>query len=263
MARVEWNTSGERYYEVGVDRGVLYPQGSGGVAWNGLTSVNETPSGAELSSYYVDGIKVLDVVSSEEFKATIEAFTYPEEFELYDGYSQLGNGLYVTNQERNTFGLCYRTFLGNDVSGIEHGYKLHLIYNAIATPSSRSNTTLGDSIDPISFSWNISAKPTYVPGSKHSAHIIIESTTTEPKLLAALEDVLYGKYDTPPRLPSPEQLVDYYAGDFIFRVVDHKDGTYSVISTDEFSHYIDATTFELSKDSVVSIDPNTFTATSS
>lgn len=263
MTRVEWNSQGERFFEVGVDRGVLYPDSAPGVAWNGLTSVNETPSGADLVSYYVDGLKSLDVISSDEFRATIEAFTYPEEFEMYDGYAQLGNGLYTSNQERKTFGLCYRTFIGNDVSGLEHGYKLHLVYNAIATPTARSNSTLGDSIDPLTFSWDISTKPVYVPGSKHSAHIIIDSTKTEPKLLAALEDVLYGKYDTPPRLPSPEQLVDYYEGDFIFRVVDHGDGTFSVISTDEFANYIDATSFQLSKDSVILIDSNTFTATSS
>lgn len=263
MAKVEWNSSGERFYEAGVDRGVLYPQNAPGVAWNGLISVDEKPSGVEVSSYYVDGLKVLDVTSSEQFNASLEAFTYPEEFELYDGYSQLGNGLYVTNQDRSTFGLCYRTLLGNDISGIDHGYKLHLVYNAIATPSSRSNSTLDDAIDPLTFNWEIATKPVYVPGSRHSAHIIIESTKTEPKLLAALEDVLYGKYDTPPRLPSPEQLVDYYEGDYIFKVVDHKDGTFSVISTDEFAQYVDATSFQLSKESVVSIDSNTYTASSS
>ena len=263
MARVEWNGSGERFYEVGVDRGVLYPVSGEGVSWNGLVSVKETPSGAALTSYYVDGIKVLDVIDAEEFNASIEAYTYPVEFEAHDGFTQLGSGLSVATQERDTFGLCYRTFLGNDISGLDHGYKLHLIYNAIATPTSRSNSTIGDSIDPITFSWNISTKATYVPGSKRSAHIIIDSSKTDPNLLAALEDVLYGKYDTPPRLPSPSQLVNYFEGDYIFRVVDHLDGTFSVISTDSAAHYIDATTFELSYPSVISVDTNTYTASSS
>lgn len=263
MARVEWNLSGEKYFQLGVDRGVLYTSSGEGVPWNGLISVNETPSGTNLTSYYVDGIKVLDVLDAEEFNATIEAYTYPDEFEEHDGINNFGSGLSVASQTRNTFGLCYRTYLGNDIQSVDYGYKLHLVYNALAAPTSKTNSTITSSITPETFSWNISTNPVYVPGAKRSSHIIIDSTKTEPKLLAAIEDVLYGKYDTAPKLPSPEQLINYFEGDYIFKVVDHGDGTFSVISTDEYASYIDATTFQLTKDSVVSIDANTYSATSS
>lgn len=263
MTKLEWNSFGEKFFELGVDRGVLYTSSGYGVPWNGLVSVNEAPTGTDLTSYYVDGIKVLDTLNSEEFSATISAYTYPDEFEEYDGFVELGTGLTASSQQRNTFGLCYRTYLGNDTASLDYGYKLHLVYNALATPTARTNSTLTSSITPDVFSWTISTNPVYVPGARRSAHIIIDSSKTESKLLAAIEDVLYGKYDTAPRLPTPEDLVHYFDGDYIFKVVDHMDGTYSVISTDEYASYIDATTFQLSKESVVSIDSNSFTATSS
>jgi hypothetical protein len=272
LAKLEWNSFGEKYFEAGLDRGVLYSTDGVGVAWNGLVSINETPSGAELSSYYVDGVKVLEVLDYEEYKATISAYTYPFEFEKHDGYiseakeffPNLTEGLSISSQERLSFGLCYRTYLGNDVSNFEHGYKIHLIYNAIATPSTRNNTTLNSTISPELFSWDLSTTPlvaSYV--KRQTSHVIIDSTKTEPKLLSAIEEVLYGKYDTAPRLPSPDQLFNYFDGEYVFKVVDHMDGTYSVISTDQYVSYLNDTTFQLSKTSVVSIDSNSFEVSSS
>lgn len=262
MTKIVWDTVGEKYYETGVDRGVLYTNEKG-VPWNGLISVSENPSGTDLVSYYVDGIKVLDVISAEEFNATIEAYTYPEEFELFDGYSELGNGLYVTNQDRGSFGLSYRTKLGNDVDGVDHGYKLHIVYNAKAAPTNRQNNSLNDSPDAMTFSWDLSTKPVYIPGSKHSAHIIIDSRKTDPLLLESIENFLYGQYDMDPWLPSAQNLIDFFEGDFVFRVVDLGNGMFSVISTDEAITYLTPDTFQLNWPSVTLLDPNTYTATSS
>lgn len=262
MTKIIWDTVGEKYYETGVDRGVLYTDETG-VPWNGLISVSENPTGTDLVSYYVDGLKVLDVISAEQFNATIEAYTYPQEFEVFDGYAELGQGLYVSSQDRGTFGLSYRTKLGNDVDGIDHGYKIHIVYNAKATPTSRDNSSLSDSPDAMTFSWDLSTKPVYVPGSKHSAHIIIDSTKTDPIILEEIENVLYGQFDQNPRLPSPEQLVNYFQGEFVFRVVDLGNGTFSVIGTDEAVKYLSYDTFQLDWPSVTLIDADTYTASSS
>ena len=213
MAKIEWDKTGERLYETGVKNGVLYVQEGGaypkGVAWNGLTAVTESPSGAEATPLYADDIKYLNLLSTEEFGATIEAYTYPDEFAACDGSAALADGVMIGQQARKTFGLCYRTTIGNDTEGNDHGYKLHIIYGALAAPSEKAYATINDSPEAITFSWEVTTTPVNVTGAKPTASITIDSTKADPTKLAALEDILYGKDGEPgnePRLPLPDEI---------------------------------------------------------
>ena len=217
MAKLEWDKSGQRIYETGVKMGVLYVQDSSGaypkgVAWNGLTAVNETPSGAEATPLYADDIKYLNLRSAEEFGATIEAYTYPAEFEQCDGSAEIAEGVVVGQQARATFGLCYRTVIGNDVNGNEHGYKLHLIYGATAAPSEKAYATINDSPEAITFSWEISCTPVEVPGLKPTACITIDSTKVDKTKLQQLEAKLYGDGSEEAQLPLPSEIKTMFAG---------------------------------------------------
>lgn len=217
MAKLTWDDTGKRLYETGVDRGVLYTLGASsntydsGVAWNGLTGVTESPSGAEATDLYADNIKYLSMRSAETFGATIEAYTYPDEFAECDGSAELATGVVIGQQTRKTFGLCYRTVLGNDVNLNDHGYKLHLIYGCTASPSEKGYATINDSPEAITFSWEITTTPVNVTGFKPTACITIDSTKADAECLAALEDVLYGSDTggsggTAPRLPLPDEV---------------------------------------------------------
>ncbi len=225
MSRVQWDKVGEREFETGVDHGVLYlPDNTGayatGVAWNGLTTVTESPSGAESNKQYADNIPYLNLVSAEEFGATIEAFTYPDEFAQFDGDAQPKTGVYVGQQSRKSFGLSYRTLKGNDLEGTDYGYKLHLVYGAQAAPSEKSRATVNDSPEAITFSWEITTTPVAVTDLKPSAHIVIDSTKVDPAELAELEAILYGTNanaaatppttDEEPRLPSPDEVIGLF-----------------------------------------------------
>ena len=193
---LSWDGTGDKLYETGVDRGVLYPMGTNGyetgVAWNGLTGVTETPSGAEATKLYADNIKYLEIRSAEEFGGTIEAYTYPDEWAECDGSAALVTGVYAGQQPRKIFGLCYRTVLGNDVDLDKHGYKLHLVYGCTASPSERSYATINDSPEAITFSWEFSSVPVPVEGHKPVSCITIDSTKVDPTKLKNLEDKLYG-----------------------------------------------------------------------
>lgn len=212
MAALTWDKSGERYYETGVRRGVLYPiqedgKYSKGVAWNGLTAVTESPSGAEPSPLYADDIKYLNLMSVEEFGATVEAYTYPAEFAECDGSAALVKGVTVGQQNRKTFGLCYTTTLGNDVKGNELGYKLHLIYGAMAAPSEKAYATINDSPEAITFSWELTTTPVSVEGLKPTASLTIDSTQCDAAKLIELEKILFGdESGTGPRLPLPDEV---------------------------------------------------------
>ena len=213
MAKLVWDKTGDRLYETGVKNGVLYIPTSGvyskGVAWNGLTAVTESPSGAEATALYADDTKYLSLMSAEEFGATIEAYTYPDEFAACDGSAELADGVMIGQQNRSTFGLCYKTTIGNDTEGNDHGYKLHIIYGAQAKPSERAYASINDSPEAITFSWEITTTPVNVTGAKPTASLVIDSTKADPSKLAALEDILYGKDGEPanePRLPLPDEI---------------------------------------------------------
>lgn len=211
MSKLVWDKTGDRLYETGVDQGVLYPIQTGGaynkgVVWNGLTAVTESPSGAEANPLYADNIKYLNLISAEEFGATIEAFMYPDEFMECDGSAELAPGVYMGQQSRKTFGLCYRTVLGNDVDNNGHGYKLHLIYGALAAPSEKGYTTINDSPEAITFSWEVKTTPVNVTGGKPTACLTIDSTKVDKDKLAALEAILYGNESEEARLPLPDEV---------------------------------------------------------
>lgn len=218
MSKIVWDKTGERLYETGVKNGVLYLQTNGvynnGVAWNGLTAVTESPSGAEATALYADDMKYLNLYSAEEFGATIEAYTYPDEFAECDGSKEIVDGVIIGQQTRKPFGLCYRTVIGNDTDGEAHGYKLHIIYGATASPSEKAYATINDSPEAITFSWEVTTTPVNVTGAKPTASVVIDSTKADPTKLAALETILYGKDPTnegssdgvDPRLPLPDEL---------------------------------------------------------
>ena len=216
MSKLVWDQTGERYYETGVKMGVLYPQSDSGtypkgVAWNGLTAVTESPSGAEATPLYADDIKYLNLYSAEEFGATIEAYTYPDEFAECDGSAELATGVTIGQQKRKAFGLCYRTAIGNDTDGNDHGYKIHIIYGAMASPSEKAYATINDSPEAITFSWEVTTTPVSVSGFKPTATLTIDSTKVNEAKLKELEAILYGDNGSSStgdaRLPMPDEIV--------------------------------------------------------
>ena len=224
MSKLKWDETGKRFYETGVRNGVLYVMDDtgaypAGVPWNGLTSVTESPSGAEPTPLYADDAKYLTLMSAEEFGASIEAYTYPDEFAACDGSASIGTGVTIGQQSRKTFGLCYRTTVGNDIEGEAFGYKLHIIYGALASPSEKAYQTINDSPEAITFSWEVSTTPVAVTGFKPTASLVIDSTKVTEAKMAALEEVLYGKDATTEpvapavaaRLPLPDEIMTLLA----------------------------------------------------
>lgn len=217
MTQLVWDQTGQRFYETGVDHGVLYiPDSQGayvnGVAWNGLISVSEAPSGAEPNAQYADNIKYLNLFSAEEFGATIEAYTYPDEFAQFDGTAVPTPGVSVGQQVRRMFGLSYRTRIGNDVEGDDYGYKIHLVYGAQASPSEKAYNTVNDSPEAITFSWEISTTPVAVPNLKPTSILVVDSTVVDPATLAAFEQILYGTAGVDPVLPLPSTVISMFSG---------------------------------------------------
>lgn len=215
MSKIVWDTAGEKMYETGVKKGVLYVAGeagtySKGVAWNGLTAVTESPSGAEATALYADDIKYLNLISAEEFGGTIEAYMYPDEFKACNGEGELATGVTIGQQKRKPFGFCYRTVLGNDTEGEEYGYKLHLIYGASAAASERAYATINDSPEAITFSWEFTTTPVAVEGHKPTACLTIDSTKVNKEQLAALEAKLYGTESEEPTLPLPNEIAEMF-----------------------------------------------------
>ena len=218
MSKIVWDAIGEHTFETGVRNGVLYLQGAEGtyntgVAWNGLTSVSESPEGAEATDLYADDIKYLTLMSAENFKATIEAYTYPVEFEECDGSATIAKGVVIGQQSRKPFGLCYRTAIGNDTDGNEHGYKLHIVYGCQASPSEKQYSTINDSPEAITFSWEVNTTPVNVNGKKPTATLIIDSTKADKAKLTALEAILYGSEQAEPRLPMPDEIAALMAAE--------------------------------------------------
>lgn len=218
MSKLTWDKVGERLYETGVNKGVLYPLSKEGnypkgVAWNGLTAVTESPSGAEATPLYADNIKYLNLMSAEEFGATVEAYTYPDEFAVCNGEAELATGVSIGQQKRTTFGMSYQTKIGNDVDGNEHGYKIHLIYGALAAPSEKAYATINDSPEAITFSWELTTTPVEVEGFKPTASLTIDSTKVDAEKLAALEAILYGSESEEARLPLPDEVASIIKGE--------------------------------------------------
>ena len=211
MAKIVWDEIGKRFYETGVDHGVLYVQENGaypkGVAWNGLSAVTESPSGAEASPIYADNIKYLNLISAEELGGTIEAYTYPDEFAACNGELAVVPGVVIGQQTRKTFGFCYRTILGNDTEYNDHGYKLHLIYGAVASPSEKAYSTVNDSPEAVTLSWEFTTTPVTMEGYKPTACLTIDSTKVTAEKLAALEAILYGSEAVEARLPLPSEVI--------------------------------------------------------
>lgn len=217
MSKLVWDQTSEKQYETGVEKGVLYPQSStgtypAGVAWNGLSKVSESPSGAEATAIYANNRKYLNMISAEEFGGTIEAYTYPDEWMDCDGSKEVAPGVYLGQQNRKPFGFCYKTILGNDTDLNDYGYKLHIVYNALAAPSSKEYSTVNDSPEAMTLSWEFKTTPIDVVGSKPTATIVIDSTKTDADKLATLEDVLYGTENTTARLPLPEEVIQILGG---------------------------------------------------
>lgn len=214
MTRIDWARVGERYFEVGIDRGVLYVDGNPGVPWIGLVSFNESQSGGEPMDRYLDGIKISNRASPEDFEGMLEAYTYPVEFERCDGTYRADNGLRITQQRRQPFHMVYRSKIGNDIAGLDRAYKIHIMYNLRAQPSDRGYHTLVDQTEPLTFSWKLTSRPAVINGYRPSAHYIVDSRDIPAELLTQLEDLLYGTDLTDPSIPSPGELLfmfDSYA----------------------------------------------------
>jgi hypothetical protein len=216
MSKLVWDKTGEKYYETGVSNGVLYPQSSNGtypkgVAWDGLTAFTESPSGAEATPLYADNKKYLNLISAEDYGVTIEAYQSPEEFDECDGSKEVAPGVYAGQQNRKVFGFVCKTLIGNDTDGTEYGYKLHLVYNALATPSEKAHSTTNESPEAMTLSWTLSTTPVEVPGVKATACLTIDSTKTEAGKLAALEAILFGGDEIEARLPLPAEIITLMA----------------------------------------------------
>lgn len=210
MTRLAWGTAGERHFEAGADRGVLYLLGQPGVPWNGLKAVSESPEGGDPRPYYVDGYKYINVASAEDFRATLSAFGAPAEFGVCDGTIGIHNGLFATQQPRKSFGLSYRTLIGNDIQSIDFGYKINLVYNALAAPSTRENASLSSSPTPVGLSWEITTTPPKITGLRPTAHFVIDSRLTPAGLLVEVENILYGTESEAPRLPLVAEVIDLF-----------------------------------------------------
>lgn len=265
MPLLKWDDTGAHVYELGLDRGVLYVNGQPGVPWNGLVSVGEKTSGGTSTAYYMDGDKFLNVSSPEEFAGTITAFTYPDEFMVCDGTLAIDNGLFARNQPRQPFSMAYRTKIGNDVKGDDLGYKIHLIYNALAGPSERDNATASDTPAPLNFSWDITAQPQAVPGFKPTAHVIIDTTIAHPGSVSDAENILYGTPSSEARMPTIAELVEIFEENATLRITDNGDGTWTGTTADDDDTIItvtDETHFSITWDSAVFLNDTTYTLSS-
>lgn len=211
MSRLVWGAPADRFYESGLDRGVLYPPTGPGVAWVGLTTVTESPTGGEAKPFYLDGIKYLNLASAEEFEATIDAVSHPPEFATCEGIVPVHLGLFATQQPRKSFGFSYRVNVGTPLTSATRYYRIHIVYNALAAPSQRTNQTISDSANPTAYSWAITTLPPPVTGLKRTAHFVVDSRTADSEVLATLEDILYGTVSTSPSLPTPNELIAIFA----------------------------------------------------
>lgn len=257
MSKLTWDRVGERLYETGVDRGVLYRfsnnEFTNGVAWNGLTAVNESPSGAEATAVYADNVKYLNLLSAEQYGATIEAYAFPEEFQECDGANNGIRGLAIRQQRRKLFGFSYRTLIGNDVQGVDYGYKIHLVYNCLASPSGKDHSTTNDSPEATTLSWELSTTSVTITNGKPTCILEIDSSKCDEDSLRVLEEILYGTEDTPPRLPYPDEALDIIGNiKVVMEVTEISDGDYAfgftVVSDPDSNIWISATAEQIEGD---------------
>jgi hypothetical protein len=261
MATLTWDNVGTREFETGVDRGVLYLASGLGVVWNGLTSVSESSTGQEVTPLYFDGRKYLDFVNPKQYGATIKAFTYPNEFMDYEGFSSFANGIQFDNQTQKLFGLSFRTKIGNDTNE-NAGYKIHILYDLTAVPSDVEYASINDSSEPIEFEWKVVARPSTVPGYRSTAHFIIDSTKVDETVLTTVEDVLYGTSSTSPQLPSISFLSTLVLDANSLIIVDNGDGSWTATGPDSIVYLTGLNSFEINSPTAVVITTNTFQVSS-
>lgn len=250
MSQLEWSVVGERYFETGVDRAVLYVGEAPGVAWSGVVSVVESPSGGEVKSYYLDGINYLNVASKGKFEATLSAFYSPREFDQCDGVDLVARGLYVSQQSRKPFGLSYRTKVGNDIQGVDYSYKIHIVYNALAAPAERSYNTLSAEPEVEPLSWKISTRARLIPGAAPSAHVIIDTSKAHHLAVEQIESILYGNDAEEARLPTPEEIVALFNTYPDLTFIDNGNGTFTATGPPDQVYMIDADRFEINASTV-------------
>lgn len=259
MSRLTWNAAGTRFYEAGVDRGVLFIGSAPGVPWSGLTGVEENANAGGVKAYFIDGEKYLNVAGAEDFSATISAYTYPDEFSECDGTKRVRPGLMFGQQPRKSFGFSYRTMVGNDTG--QEAYKIHLVYNALAEPSDRSASTYSDSIEATEFSWTVSTKPRRVSGYKSTAHVVVDTRKMHPTTIGYVEDLIYGSASTVPRLPTPEELITLFDIPVVFEVIDNEDGSFHVEGPEENVREIGLDQVIIDHPSIQVVNSETFTIT--
>lgn len=259
MSKIEWNEPGKRLYESGIDRGVLFVGNNPGVAWNGITGVTETPMTESGVATYQDGVKQSEGYGNDDYKATITAFMYPQEFQLCDGTASLGGGLYMDRQERSRFHLSYRTKIGNDVQGTDFAYKLHLVYNALATPTAKNFVSLSGSVAPAAFTWNITTLPIEVPNMNPSAHFVIDSREVNKFLLQDFEKIIYGTETTAPRMPTIQEIMSLFGQWVTLVITDNGDGTWTAEGPDEVVNFVTETEFFIDWPSAVFLDADSYT----
>jgi hypothetical protein len=257
VTRLAWSIVGERFYEAGIDRGVLYVGSNPGVVWNGLVSVNESPSGGEARSYYVDGVKYLHLSAKEEFEATLEAFYSPPEFDVCDGVATIQLGLFATQQSRKSFGLSYRTKIGNDVNGNAHAYKLHIVMNALAEPSQRDYATIDDASEAGLLSWSIKTKPSLISGVGYSAHLVVDTSIAPTDAVKNLEDILYGDEANAPRLPTVAEIIDVFIDASPVTVTDIGSDQFTISGSDLAVSMVDVNTYTITSNAIIEIDEHT------
>jgi len=259
MTKLQWNQVGERFYEAGIDRGVLYLTNGSGVAWSGLTEMSEAPSSGPSTPIYFDGQKRRDLDSLGDFAATLSAITFPDEFLEFDGFGDLGDGMFVDDQYVSTFGLSYRTKIANDSDGTDYGYKIHILYNLTASPDEKTYQTLSSVSKPTQFAWKVDAKPESLPNYRPTAHVIIDSTKIHPELLSDIEVVLYGNDSTEPFLPPLSDFYSFIVEWSLMTIIDNGDGTWTAEGPDYMVYFTDATTFEINSETVTYLDADTYT----
>lgn len=263
MTALTWDKIGERVYQTGVDHGVLFLHGQSGVVWNGLIDVEES-SASEIKAYHLDGVKYLEVMSPTDFAGKLKAFTYPDEFDTVNGIGHVNEGFSLYDQPHKSFNLSYRTRIGNDIDGLDHGYKIHILYNVLAKPEVFSFDTLKESaVTPIEFTWGLTGTPAKLDGFRPTVHISIDSTKTDPIILELIENQLYGTEFSDASLPTILQLADYFGYLGALIIVDHNDGTWSAIDeSDTYITMLNTTTFWIENADAVYLDSDTYTISS-